>query len=76
MQCTYMQCTYLIEFEKLCGLGPVKTAALLGVSYSTYAQYRSGKRELSLYHRQHIRVLKWMGKAKLKEYIDDVFEEV
>jgi hypothetical protein len=76
MQCTYMQCTALIKFEKLVGLGPVKAAALLGVTYSSYAQWRSGSRELPLYHQQHIKALRAMPEDVLEWYVRNFFEEL
>lgn len=63
----YVQCTYtvrvnsiLISFEKHLELGPTYAAELLGVSYFTYAQYRSCRRELPLYHERHIEALRMM----------------
>ena len=56
----YIQCTYramnetLITLERTIGLGATYAARLLGVAYPTYAQYRSGRRELPLYHQRHI----------------------
>jgi hypothetical protein len=47
----------LLHFEKQTGLGPTKAARMLGVAYPTYAQYRSGRRELPLYHEFQIEVL-------------------
>lgn len=47
----------LLCFEKSIGLGATYAARLLGVAYPTYAQYRSGRRELPLYHERHIEAL-------------------
>lgn len=44
----------LIAFEKHFGIGPVAAARVLRCAYSTYAQYRSGLRELPAYHEAHI----------------------
>lgn len=55
----------LINFEREVALGPTFAAKLLGVSYSIYAQYRSGRRPLQTYHRNHVRVLLRLSKRDL-----------
>jgi len=68
----YIQCTYramnetLITLERTIGLGATYAARLLGVAYPTYAQYRSGRRELPLYHRRHIELLLNLSPALLQ----------
>ncbi len=47
----------LLDFEKRLGVGPVAAARVLGGAYPTYAQYRSGLRDLPTYHAHHIEVL-------------------
>ncbi len=47
----------LIQFEASIGLGATFAARVLGVAYPTYAQYRSGRRPLPLYHKRHIEAL-------------------
>jgi DNA-binding transcriptional regulator YdaS (Cro superfamily) len=47
----------LLDFEKRLGIGPVAAARVLGCAYPTYAQYRSGRRDLPTYHAYHIEVL-------------------
>lgn len=44
----------LINFEFHTGLGPTYAARLLGVAYTTYSQYRNGKRVVPLYIQRHI----------------------
>ncbi len=44
----------LLNFEKLTGLGPVDASRLLGLSYVTYAQYKSNARPRQKYHERHI----------------------
>jgi transcriptional regulator with XRE-family HTH domain len=72
MQCTgngMIQRLYKLE-DKL-GTGPVNTARFLGYSYSTYAQYKSGRRELTPYLLAHVNALLAMPDELLK----NVFEE-
>lgn len=47
----------LLQFEKHIALGPVLAAELLGYAYPTYAQYRSGRRPLTLYAERHIQAV-------------------
>ena len=47
----------LIDFEESMGLKPVEAADLLGTAYVTYTQYRTGRRLLPQYHRNHVRAL-------------------
>lgn len=61
----------LIEFEKTVELGPTFAARLLGVSYSIYAQYRSDRRPLPRYHRNHIQALLLLSKSALARAIDE-----
>ena len=44
----------LITFEQHVCLGPVDTSRLLGYAYVTYSQWRSGKRPLKTYTKNHI----------------------
>ena len=55
----------LLRFEKSIGLGATYAARLLGVAYPTYAQYRSGRRELPLYHERHIEALLRLSDSEL-----------
>lgn len=48
---------FLLQFEAKLEVGPTKAARALGVAYPTYAGYRSGSRELPLYHIKHIHAL-------------------
>lgn len=61
----------LLKFERYSQLGPTYVARLLGVAYPTYAQYRSGRRELPLYHQNHIEVLYLLSKESLNHVIRD-----
>jgi hypothetical protein len=59
----------LIEFEIHASLGPTFVARLIGIAYSTYAQYRSGRRVLPLYHERHIELLTELPKERLQNVI-------
>lgn len=61
----------LLQLEKATGLGPTYAARLLGVAYPTYAQYRSGRRPLQLYHERHIEALLLLPRATLRKLTDD-----
>lgn len=61
----------LLNFEKATGLGSTYAARLLGVAYPTYAQYRSERRELPLYHSKHIEVLLLLSRANLEKVMTD-----
>ena len=72
-----MHCIYygsvnkvLLNFERSTELGPTFAARLLGVAYPTYAQYRSERRELPLYHANHIEVLLLLSSANLEKVIN------
>lgn len=60
----------LLRFEKSIGLGATYAARLLGVAYPTYAQYRSGRRELPLYHQRHIEALLRLPESELTGLIE------
>lgn len=60
----------LLRFEKATKLGPTFAARLLGVAYPTYAQYRSGRRELPLYHQRHIEALMRLPDSELALLIE------
>jgi hypothetical protein len=66
----------LVRFEQHIKLGPVATARLLGYSYSTYAQYRSGLRPLQLYAARHVEAVMRLPRKTLdsmiKEHVFDV----
>lgn len=62
--------TILIRFEKQVDLGPTYAARLLGVAYPTYAQYRSGRRSLPQYHRNHIDALLALSPEALRRQIE------
>lgn len=59
----------LLEFEQQTGLGPTYAARLLGTAYSTYAQYRSGMRELPKYHRLHVQAVLLLPRCKIEKLI-------
>lgn len=60
----------LVSFETYAKLGPTFVARLMGIAYVTYAHYRSGKRELPLYHERHIAVLRMLSKVDLQRLIE------
>jgi hypothetical protein len=47
----------LLELERHTALGPTYVARLMGMAYITYAQCRSGRRPLQLYHQRHVESL-------------------
>ena len=61
----------LYEFEAAIGLGPTYAARLIGVAYPTYAQYRSLRRELPLYHSRHIGALLALPQDVLEQLIKE-----
>lgn len=61
----------LQEFERLVSLGPTFAARLIGVAYPTYAQYRSGRRELPTYHQRHIQALLALERKVLVKLIEE-----
>lgn len=61
--------TTLVNFERAVNLGPTFAAKLLGVSYSTYAQYRSESRRLPKYHRNHVQCLLLLPQRSLARMI-------
>lgn len=60
----------LLHFETATGLGSTYAARLLGVAYPTYAQYRSGRRELPSYHARHIESLLLLSQRELTKLIE------
>lgn len=61
----------LLNFEAHTGLGSTYASALLGTAYPTYAQYRSGRRDLPLYHRRHIEALLLLAPEVLRRLIEE-----
>lgn len=61
----------LLQFESETGLGPTYAARLLGVAYPTYAQYRSERRELPVYHQHHIEALLMLPQTSLGKLIKE-----
>lgn len=61
----------LLNFEAHVGLGSTYAASLLGVAYPTYAQYRSGRRDLPLYHHRHIEALTLLAPKRLRQLIEE-----
>lgn len=61
----------LIRFEQHTRLGPVATARLLGYSYSTYAQYRSGLRPLQRYAARHVEAVMLLPRRTLDRLIKE-----
>jgi DNA-binding transcriptional regulator YdaS (Cro superfamily) len=76
-----MRCIYtaepvktLLAFEKHIGLGPVATARVLGCAYPTYAQYRSGLRELPQYQITQIKAVTRLTPEALAEHIQEMLD--
>lgn len=68
---TTVKAELLIEFERHTGLGSTYAARLLGYAYSTYAQYRNGRRELQPYTVRHIQALMLLPTGALDKLIKD-----
>lgn len=60
----------LTDFERRINLGPTFAARLLGLPYITYAQYRSGTRDIKLCHVRHIEVILLLTPDVLKRLIE------
>ncbi len=60
----------LIHFEQSIDLGPTFVARLLGVAYPTYAQYRSGRRELPTYHMRHVEAFLLLSSTAQRKLIE------
>lgn len=60
----------LTTLEEMTHLGPTKVAVLLGIAYPTYAQYRSGRRELPAYHTNQAELLHLLTRDQLAAYIE------
>ena len=61
----------LTHFEQQIQLGPTRACRLIGVAYPTYAQYRSGRRTLPDYHRNHIQALLLLAPEHLAALIEE-----
>lgn len=61
----------LYELEHRLRIGPTKTARFLGYSYSTYAQYKNGRRELKPYLVAHVEALLFMPEDMLFKLLED-----
>lgn len=64
----------LLAFEKHTGLGPVAAARVLGSVYSTYAQYRSGRRPLPPYQLSQIKAVMRLSPEALAEHIQEMLD--
>jgi hypothetical protein len=60
----------LVDFEQRIGLGSTGAARLLGLPYITYAQYRSGERQLKTCHVRHIEALLLLQPSSLSTLIE------
>lgn len=69
----------LAHFEEHAGLGPTYAAQLLGVPYSTYAQFRNGTRPLKTHTERHIQALEIMSldtlQLLIKEHVRDGWKD-
>lgn len=61
---------FLLDFESRIQLGPVKTAAVLGIAYPTYAAYRSMARTLPKYHVNQIILVGLLTRSTMSLYIE------
>lgn len=59
----------LTAFEAKLGLGPVKAARLLGIAYSTYAQYRSCRREIPAYVEHHVETVMLLDRETVMKVV-------
>jgi hypothetical protein len=60
----------LVSLESRTGLGPTYAAALLGMPYITYSQYRSGKRPLKSTVVRHIELVLFLNPEQLLIWIE------
>lgn len=65
----------LVDFENFIKREPPEACKVLGVAYSTYAQYRSELRKLPKYHRNHIKSLKLVPSRALDRLIAECIDE-
>lgn len=61
----------LRELERHTALGPTYAARLMGMAYITYAQCRSGRRPLQLYHERHVESLLALSPEALVKLIKE-----
>lgn len=61
----------LRELECHTALGPTYAARLMGMAYITYAQCRSGRRPLQLYHERHVEALLTLSPDALQTLIKE-----
>lgn len=61
----------LLHFEKTVGIGPTRTARLLGIAYVTYCQIKAGSRPLQEYHAKHIQALLLLSQQALSRLIKE-----
>lgn len=61
----------LDELEERLDQGPVYTARALGYPYSTYAQYKSGRRRLKPYLTNHIHAILALPDEQLRVCIEE-----
>lgn len=61
--------------ETLTAIGPVRTARLLGIGYSTYTQYSSDIRPIPLYTERHIEAVMLLPESDLNDLIEKHAEE-
>jgi hypothetical protein len=64
----------LARLEAATGLGPTKAARLLGMPYVSYAQARSGLRQLKLCHVYHVEVLLLLDRKQLQRRIREIVQ--
>lgn len=64
---------FMLDFEARVGLGATRVAALLGIAYITYAQYKSSRRELPQYHQHHMHALTLLhARGLLDQHVKDI----
>ncbi len=61
----------LIELEHRAALGPTKAAALLGVSYTSYKDYKNGRRLLPLYIERSVQAHLALSEQNLRRLVRD-----
>lgn len=61
----------LYQLEDRLRAGPVKTSRLLGYSYSTYAQYKNGRRDMTPYLVAHVKALMALTDEELKKQLEE-----
>lgn len=76
MQCIANPLPLLEGFEAIIECGPTTAAAVINCAYPTYAQYRSGLRNLSPYHEKHLNdiltAIEFIAEGRRRAYLEEI----